>query len=99
MGVSMTKEEQIEDMAKVIYRRFHATADVTSRDLAKAVYMVGYCKQGVGEWIDNRCSACGMTPLGDETWTDHGITPPRFELFMNFCPSCGARMRSIRYSN
>ena len=38
----MSIEKQIEEMAKVICRRFHATDDVTSRDLARAVYKAGY---------------------------------------------------------
>jgi ribosomal protein S27AE len=46
-----------------------------------------------GEWVDNHCTKCGITPIGDETWTDYGVTPPRFELFMRFCPHCGAKMK------
>lgn len=45
----MDKEMQIEEMAKVICRRFHATDDVTSRDLARVVYNADYRKQS--KWI------------------------------------------------
>ena len=40
----MNKEKQIEEMAKVIYSRFHATDSVTSRDIAKALYAKDYRK-------------------------------------------------------
>lgn len=45
-----------------------------------------------GEWIDNHCSVCGMTPLGEELWEHLNITPPKFELCMDYCPCCGAKM-------
>ncbi len=48
--------------------------------------------QSEGEWVDNHCTACGMTPIGDEAWTEIGLTPPKFECFMSFCPCCGAKM-------
>ena len=45
-----------------------------------------------GRWVDNHCTACGMTPMGDEMWKNHGFEPPLFERFMDYCPSCGAKM-------
>ena len=45
-----------------------------------------------GKWIDNHCSVCGMTPIGEELWTHLDINPPRFEYCMDFCPCCGAKM-------
>lgn len=62
-------------------------------ELTKA--LIEYRKQSEGEWVDNHCTNCGMTPIGDETWTRHGETPPRFELFMGFCPICGAKMKGV----
>ena len=46
-----------------------------------------------GEWKDNHCTVCGMTPIGEENWTSHDITPPKFEWCMDFCPNCGADLR------
>ena len=43
-------------------------------------------------WVDNHCTACGMMPMGDEMWKLCDFEPPRFELFMDYCPSCGCRM-------
>lgn len=43
-------------------------------------------------WVDNHCTACGMMPIGDEMWKHCDFEPPRFELFMDYCPSCGAKM-------
>ena len=45
-----------------------------------------------GEWINNHCSVCGMTPIGEELWKHLDIDPPRFEYCMDFCPCCGAKM-------
>ena len=43
-------------------------------------------------WVDNHCTACGMMPMGDEMWKHCDFEPPRFERFMDYCPSCGCRM-------
>ena len=45
-----------------------------------------------GRWVDNHCTACGMMPMGDEMWELCDFEPPRFEKFMDYCPSCGAKM-------
>ena len=45
-----------------------------------------------GKWKNNHCSACGMMPMGEEIWECCDFAPPKFEWFMNFCPSCGACM-------
>ena len=44
------------------------------------------------KWVDNHCTACGMMPMGDEMWKNHDCEPPLFERFMDYCPSCGAKM-------
>jgi hypothetical protein len=49
-----------------------------------------------GRWINNHCTVCGMTPIGEEEWTRLGLTPPKFELCMSFCPCCGAKMDGER---
>ena len=49
-----------------------------------------------GRWINNHCTVCGQTPIGEEAWTRLGLTPPRFELCMSFCPCCGAKMDGER---
>ena len=43
-------------------------------------------------WVDNHCTECGMMPMGDEMWKHCDFDHPRFEKFMNYCPSCGAKM-------
>ena len=45
-----------------------------------------------GRWVDNHCTACGMMPMGDEMWEICDFEPPRFEKFMDYCPSGGAKM-------
>lgn len=49
-----------------------------------------------GRWINNHCSLCGMTPLGEEMWARSGLTPSKFEMCMSFCPCCGAKMDGER---
>mgnify|MGYP003418388711 CR=1 FL=1 len=52
--------------------------------------------EGKGQWIDNHCSVCGMTPLGEEIWTHLDLDPPRFENYMNYCPNCGAKLAELK---
>ena len=44
------------------------------------------------KWVDNHCTACGMMPMGDEMWKNYDGDPPLFDRFMDYCPSCGAKM-------
>ena len=44
------------------------------------------------KWVDNHCTACGMMPMGDEMWKRYDCDPPLFDRFMDYCPSCGAKM-------
>lgn len=52
-----------------------------------------------GTWVDNHCTVCGMQPIGDEAWAKIGLTPPKFEYCMSFCPCCGAKMDGERSEN
>lgn len=45
------------------------------------------------KWVDNHCTACGMMPMGDEMWKNYDCEAPLFERFMDYCPSCGAKMQ------
>lgn len=45
-----------------------------------------------GRWVDNHCTECGMMPMGDEVWEICDFEPPLFEMFMDYCPNCGAKM-------
>lgn len=45
------------------------------------------------KWVDNHCTACGMMPMGDEMWKNFDCEAPLFERFMDYCPSCGAKMQ------
>lgn len=44
------------------------------------------------KWVDNHCTACGMAPMGDEMWKNYDCEPPLFDRFMDYCPTCGAKM-------
>ena len=52
-------------------------------------------EQKHGRWIDNHCTVCGMMPMGEEIWNNCDFTPPRFEMFMDYCPNCGAKMDEV----
>lgn len=52
-----------------------------------------------GRWINNHCSVCGQTPLGEELWEHLDITPPKFEFCMDSCPCCSAKMDGKEPSN
>ena len=49
-----------------------------------------------GRWVDNHCTVCGMMPMGEELWTHMDIEPPKMERFMDYCPTCGAKMDGER---
>lgn len=77
----MTKEKQIEEMAKLIIPRPRA---FTCKKIAEALYSAGYRKQREGEWLENepnrvfmRCSECGN----------------HWRMGYKYCPSCGAKMK------
>ncbi len=89
----MSKEKQIEEMAKVIARRSkdfrnpNVAFMTTATKTAESLYNAGYRKQSEGEWIDANpngavykfaCTLCGETKLGKGT---------------SYCPNCGAKMK------
>lgn len=96
----MSEVKQIEEMAEVLdAAKINALATIGSLNdgfgmwYARAMYNAGYRRQSVGEWKDNHCTNCGMMPIGDEIFKYLDMTPPRFDLFMDFCPNCGAKMK------
>lgn len=93
----MSREKQIEEMAKVYYEamlRAHPI-DVAngkaSTYYATAFYNAGYCRQSEGEWIDSlkgycQCSNC-------RTSFETLPTTFLFKLNNRFCRHCGAKMK------
>ena len=100
----MTKEKQIEipedemgmsgysKFAWELWQQLKLPMDICEK-VDRFVREQGYLKQSEGEWVDNHCTVCGMTPIGEETWTRNGETPPKFERCMSYCPHCGAKMK------
>ena len=97
----MSKEKQIEEMARVIKSslddlgsgNFNFTGYEISTMFAKALYKAGYGKQSEGEWIERPdlqgfvCSnGCGEML----TEIEEG------ETLAKFCPNCGAKMDGRR---
>ena len=90
----MSKEKQIEEMAKVIddiahnaYIENYDDAVADSDKIAKALYNAGYRKQSEGEWKGNgylkHCSECGNVVNFNNV----------SRWLYNFCPKCGAKMK------
>lgn len=88
----MSKEKQIEEVAKVIKSsleglgsgNFNFTGDEFSIMLAKAIYASGYRKQSEGEWKKKTTYPMGYTCSKCQN----------FETYKSpFCRLCGAHMR------
>ena len=87
----MSKEKQIEEMAKVIddiahnaYIENYDDAVADSDKIAKALYNAGYRKQSEGEWES-------FPSLGNKYRCSH--CKAKVESRTNFCPNCGAHMK------
>lgn len=104
----MTKENQIEEMAKVLcgmkngcdecmWDRVHCN----ERNYAEEIYNEGYRKQSEGEWKDryenkyaNHYYECSVCgkPALNRT-VDNGLGNPQQEQALSpYCPHCGAKM-------
>lgn len=78
----MSREKQIEEMAKVIAK---ADDNCRAKTIAEALYNAGYCKQSEGEWIIKKggyyqrlvCSVCEKLSIAT----------------FDYCPNCGAKMK------
>jgi hypothetical protein len=87
----MSKEKQIEEMAKVIEITEQVARDAhcgypSPRMYAKDLYWHGYRKQKEGEWKMKvypitSCSVCGV------------LRSVEYQQGWNFCPNCGAKMK------
>ena len=67
-------------------------SDCFVREVIKTIPSADVAPVRHARWVDNHCTACGMMPMGDEMWKRCDFEPPRFERFMDYCPSCGCRM-------
>ena len=86
--------KQIEEMAKDLQEcETIGNWTVDYKATAEKMTAKGYRKQKDAKWVDNHCTACGMTPIGEEIWAKCALTPPKFEWFMDYCFCCGASMR------
>ena len=80
------------------YKPFHGFEHAMYRKICEAEIAIGKTQAADvapvrhARWADNHCTACGMMPMGDEMWKHLDLEPPRFERFMDYCPSCGCRM-------
>ena len=63
-------------------------------DKIKSIPAVDVAPVRHAKWVDNHCTACGMMPIGDEMWKNNDCEPPLFKRFMDYCPTCGAKMES-----
>ena len=93
----MSREKQIEEMAKLLNRCAAVCEDgciCSEKEHSEALYNAGYRKQSEGEWVDKRtgaysrmqswCSACGK---------HSGIGGIESNRHKPYCPNCGAKMK------
>ena len=81
---AMSRNADCECIKKRLEKAAKRVSAIPAADVAPVRY---------GRWIDNHCTACGMMPMGDEMWKNYDCEPPLFERFMDYCPSCGAKMQ------
>lgn len=91
----MSKEKQIEEMAKVLEQRCNRDCiPDCSECLAQTVYNAGYRKQSEGEWIKHpasyECTACKEEFFVEGYAEDYD---PITDWDLHFCPNCGAKMK------
>lgn len=87
----MSKQKQIEEMAKAILRA-NDNYDTTCREdcmtIADMIYEAGYRKQSEGEWV--KAYRRGLT-------VNDGYVSTCCDMWNNrkshFCPNCGAKMK------
>lgn len=90
----MSKEKQIEEMAKICTDKCKDCHNSECRESTKSQYCIadklynaGYRKQSEGEWEGNgyllNCSECGNVVNFNNV----------SRWLYNFCPNCGARMK------
>jgi DNA-directed RNA polymerase subunit RPC12/RpoP len=99
----MSKEKQIEEMAKALNEATfgvnkHTLADHLKPEIinkvAEYLYNAGYRKQSEGEWIKHpvsyECTACKEEFFVEGYAEDYD---PITDCDLHFCPNCGAKMK------
>jgi len=96
---SYSKNNEVSSMCKICEFKQYLDLERQGRLIVLPEKLIGHKDpvgakgvEGKGHWIDNHCSICGMTPLGEEIWEHLDFDPPKFEYYMNYCPNCGAKM-------
>ena len=85
--------EEHYDLTDTIYKSGYGLHRGDCYAIASQIQERGFCKQSEGRWVNNHCSVCGMTPIGEEIWEMLDITPPKYERCMDYCPNFGAKMK------
>jgi DNA-directed RNA polymerase subunit RPC12/RpoP len=95
----MSKEKQIEEMAKDIEDTCENKGCNEYRDCSKCraewLYELGYRKQSEGEWTKHLdeydCEYAKCSHCGEEYYDANG--EDTIDMFYKYCPNCGARMK------
>ena len=56
----MNKEQQIEEIANIIFDTLKKTFNATFKDVAKALYLAGYCKTFTSDFASDTQKACKL---------------------------------------
>ena len=86
----MSREKQIEEMAKVIEQRCNRDC-IPSCDecIAQTLYNAGYRKQREGEWIARKDKGL----FGEEYYECSNCHSRNPTIKYNYCKNCGAKMK------
>ena len=98
MEQEMSREKQIEEIARFLWKRTLIPNEELCSDAAEALYNAGYRKQSEGHWFILEyeyftCSECGYYhPNGCDT-TKEAKEKLAEGRYPKYCSECGAKMK------
>ena len=91
----MSREKQIEEMAKIILEENGGLIPDYYRPDAEALYNAGYRKQSEGEWRSELVKKCDWKGKEHQYYQPNSCSLCHEPVLKRtpFCPNCGAKMK------